>query len=88
MTEKHTEVPWEQVKVTQFTSDDLAKALRARGLVTADDIRYNQKSALGVLQALYKIDLGRLNEFAFSEHPAPKVPKSQQAFAEKEVKDG
>ena len=85
MTEK--QVPWEQVKVTQFTADDLAKALRARGLVTAEDIRYNQKTALGVLQALYKLDLGRLNEFAFSEHPAPKAPK-RPAFAEKEVKDG
>ena len=86
MTEK--QIPWEQVKLEQFTSDDLAKALRARGLVTADDIRYNQKTALGVLQALYKLDLGSLNEFAFSEHPAPKAPKSQQAFIAKEMKDG
>ena len=86
MTEKT--VPWEQVEVKQFTADDLAKALRARGLITAEDIRYNQKAALGVLQALYKLELSKLNEFAFSEHPVPKVPKSQQAFAEKEVKDG
>ena len=86
MTEK--QIPWEQVKLKQFTAEDLAKALRARGLVTADDIRYNQKAALGVLQALYKVDLGVLNEFAFSKHPTPKVPKSQQTFAEKEVKDG
>ena len=83
MTEK--QVPWEQVKVEQFTADDLAKALRARGLVTADDIRYNQKRAIGVLQALYKVDLSTLNAFAFSEHPAPKAPKP--AFTAREVKD-
>ena len=83
MTEK--EVPWEQVKIKQFTADDLAKALRARGLVTAEDIRYGQKAALGVLQALYKLDLGKLNEFAFAEH---KAPKTRPAFADKEVKDG
>ena len=86
MTEK--QIPWEQVKLAQFTSDDLAKALRARGLSTAEDIRVNQKAALGVLQALYKLDLGKLNEFAFSEHPEPKAPKSRSTFAEKEVKDG
>ena len=86
MTEKT--VPWEQVKIKQFTAEDLAKALRARGLVTADDLAHGQRVALGVLQALYKIDVGALNTFAFSEHLAPKVPKSQQAFAEKEVKDG
>jgi hypothetical protein len=87
MTEKHAEVPWEQVKFKQFTADDLAKALRARGLVTAEDIRYNQRVAVGVLQALYTLDLGVLNEFAFSDHPAPK-PKPRPVFAEKEVKDG
>ena len=82
MTEKT--VPWEQVEIKQFTAGDLAEALRARGLVTAEDIRYNQKAALGVLQALYKLDLGKLNEFAFSERkPAPKRAPFKQ-----EVKDG
>ena len=82
MTEKT--IPWEQIKFEQFTANDLAEALRARELVTTEDIRYNQKAALGVLQALYKIDLGKLNEFAFSERkPAPKRAPFKQ-----EVKDG
>ena len=85
MTEKHTEVPWEQIKVKQFTAEDLAKALRARGLVTVDDIAHGQRAALGVLQALYKVDVGALNTFAFSERP---VSKSKPAPFKQEVKDG
>ena len=57
-------VPWENVKLQEVTSDIIARNLRNAGIWTAEDLRKNQKVALGAVQAAYLITLGSLNQAA------------------------
>ena len=58
---------WEEVKFNQPTTAQVANALRAAGIWTKHDLFTRPQAAVGVLQALYGIDLGALIEFADKE---------------------
>ena len=57
-------VPWERLETAKVTPASIARALRNAGIWTCDDLRTKQQVAVGALQAAYRVDVGRLNEFA------------------------
>lgn len=57
-------VAWEEVKFTTPTPAALAQALRAGGIWTKADLFANPQKAVGILQAIYQVDLSALIEFA------------------------
>jgi hypothetical protein len=57
-------VPWERLETAKVTPASIARALRNAGIWTCEDLRTKQMAAVGALQAAYRVDVGRLNEFA------------------------
>ena len=57
-------VPWEDIKITQVTSEDIANSLRKAGIWTAEDLRTHQQVALGAIQAAYRVTLASCNQAA------------------------
>jgi len=57
-------VPWERLETAKVTPASIARALRNAGIWTCDDLRTKQMAAVGALQAVYGVDVGKLNEFA------------------------
>lgn len=58
-------VPWEEfVQVVGVTPDDLADALRRRGIWTAEDLQKRHDAALGALMALTGLTLAALRKAA------------------------
>lgn len=54
-------VPWaKMVKLNTVTPDKLQQALYDAGILTPADLRRSPQRALGVLQALYGVDLSAL----------------------------
>jgi hypothetical protein len=60
-------VPWENVELAPVTGQQLAINLRQAGIWTREDLSRQQRRALGVLQALYQVDLASLNRLAAKE---------------------
>jgi hypothetical protein len=60
-------LPWEELEFSAPTGAELAQALRAAGIWTKQDLFSRPKVAVGVLQSLYSVDLGKLIEFATKE---------------------
>jgi hypothetical protein len=57
-------VPWERLETAKVTPASIARALRNAGIWTCDDLRTKQMAAIGALQAVYGVDVGKLNTFA------------------------
>jgi len=57
-------LPWEDVKLAQPKGADIANALRAAGIWTKQDLFDNPNKAIGILQAIYGVDLSALINFA------------------------
>ena len=53
-------VVWSKIKLSCPSSAELEAALYAVGIITPDDMHKNPNVAIGVLQKLYKVDLGKL----------------------------
>ena len=59
-------IPWEQELKLSATVEKLASNMRKAGLWTADDVLGNYNKVLGVLQATYGVDLGKISQVAYS----------------------
>lgn len=60
-------VAWENVDFNQPSSVHLANALRQAGIWTKADLFAHPQTAVGVLQAIYQVDLGELVKFTDKE---------------------
>ena len=59
-------VPWEKLKF-KINVKDFAQLMRDNELYTYEDVRNNSRLVVGLLQRIYKVDLGVVLAFA-KEH--------------------
>jgi hypothetical protein len=57
-------IPWADMPIKVFTGEELQAALYASGYWTEQDVLKRAPEIIGVLQALYRVHLGSLVEFA------------------------
>lgn len=60
-------VPWEEVVKLKATSEDLAQALRQRGIWTAQDLQERPAEAQGAIMIMYGVDYQTLMKLAHQE---------------------
>jgi len=56
-------VPWEELQF-KVNAKSFAELMRGHGLLTYQDVRTNTQQVVGLLQRLYKVDLGTVLAFA------------------------
>ncbi len=56
-------VPWEELKF-KVNAKEFAQLMRDNGLLTYQDVRTNAQLVVGLLQRIYKVDLGVVLAFA------------------------